>query len=143
MRRLLLLAALLAASAANAWTEPQRGTQLRADLMSAIRPHIEWSLGAPVEFVVHDLRVQGDVAFASVWAQRPGGAPINMYATPAVRRNELDPSVGDGPSVQALLQRSGRVWVATHHAISATDVWYSWHEFCPLWHPVVPEVCAN
>ena len=142
MRRL-ILALLLVASPAFAWTEPPRGTQLRADLIDAIRPHIEWALGAPVEFVVWDLRVAGDVAFASLWAQRPGGGAIDLATTPAARRDEIDPYVGDGPTVQALLQRSGRTWVAVHYAISPTDVWWAWDEYCPLWAPVIPETCAG
>ena len=31
--------------------------------MDAIRPHVEWQLGQPIQFVVGDLRVSGDVAF--------------------------------------------------------------------------------
>ncbi|MFZ7091527.1 hypothetical protein [Primorskyibacter sp. 2E233] len=111
--------------------------------MSAIRPHIEWAVGAPVEFVIWDLRVDGDVAFASVMAQRPGGGVIDMAQTPAARREEIDPTVGDGATVQALLQKSGNVWVATHHAIGATDAWWFWDEFCPIWHSVIPEACGG
>ena len=76
LKALALVAALALPGAAQAWEEPARGTELRADLMDALRPMAEWDLGAPVEFVVLDLRVAGDVAFASVMAQRPGGAPI-------------------------------------------------------------------
>ena len=144
MRRL-IVAALLAAApvTAQTYTEPQRGTDLRADLIDAIRPRIEWALGAPVEFVVWDLRVQGDVAFASLWAQRPGGGEIDLANSPAARRGEIDPTVGDGPTVQALLRRSGRTWVAVHFAISATDVWWDWDEFCPIWARVIPETCPR
>ncbi|MDJ0821160.1 MAG: hypothetical protein QNJ09_05015 [Paracoccaceae bacterium] len=141
--RILLIAALLLANTARAWTEPARGTQLRADLMDAARPHIEWALGAPVEFVVWDLQVEGDVAFASLWAQRPGGGAIDMNATPGAARGEIDPKTGDGPTVQVLYQLSGNQWVAVHHGIGATDVWWSWTGFCPIWHPVIPEVCAS
>ena len=45
------------ASASYAWEEPSRGTADRSELMDAIRPHIEWELGAPVEFVIDQLRV--------------------------------------------------------------------------------------
>ena len=141
--RTLLISALLAATQAAAWEEPQRGTQTRADMMDAIRPHIEWALGAPVEFVIWDLRVDGNVGFASIMAQRPGGGVIDVARTPAARRQEIDPSVGDGATVQALLQKSGAVWVATHHAIGATDAWWFWDEFCPTWAPVIPEACGG
>ncbi|WP_425100268.1 hypothetical protein [Tropicibacter sp. S64] len=138
-----LLPLLLLAAPALAWEEPARGTATRTNIMDAIRPHIEWALGAPVEFVVWDLRRDGDVAFASLMAQRPGGGVIDVYATPAPRRGEIDPEVGDGATVQALLQKSGDTWVATHHAIGATDMWWAWEEFCPIWHTVIPEVCGG
>ena len=54
------------ASASYAWGEPARGTADRSELMDAIRPHIEWSLGAPIEFVIDELRVSEIVAFASL-----------------------------------------------------------------------------
>ncbi len=143
IRILAVLTLILTAAAAPAqdYFEPARGTPLRADLMSAIRPHIEWSLGAPVEFVVNDLRVSGDLAFASLWAQRPGGAPIDIAQTPAAEWGMLDPEVGDGPSIQVLYRKSGNVWVAVQHAIAATDVWYSWEPICAVWRPVIPEAC--
>ena len=142
-KTLALIAALALPGAAQAWEEPARGTPLRADLMDALRPVAEWSLGAPVEFVVTDLRVQGNVAFASVTAQRPGGAPITLENTPFYRRGEIDPMIADGATMQALLQRSGRMWVPVQTAIGATDVWYFSQDFCPLWGPVLPEFCGN
>lgn len=141
--RVLISAALLLAQPAMAWDAPARGSAVRSDLMDAIRPHAEWSLGAPVQFVVHDLRVAGNVAFASLTAQRPGGGAIDLAATPGAMRGEIDTELSDGTSIQALLQLSGKTWVATHHAIGATDVWWSWQEFCPTWHPVIPEVCPR
>jgi len=129
------------ASPALAWEEPARGTQLRADLMDAIRPHMEWNLGAPVEIVVQALRVSGERAFVSAYGQRPGGIAINLSATPMARRGEYWPDVSDGSTIQALLQRSGRTWVAVHHAMGATDVWYSSPEFCAQWRSVIADVC--
>ena len=143
IKALTLLAALGLPCAALAWEEPARGTNLRADLMDAIRPHVAWDLGAPVEFVVWGLRVQGDAAFASLKAQRPGGADILMEETPAAQRGDLDPFAGDGATIQALLRREGRMWVAIHTAIGATDVWYDHPDFCPLWSGVLPEICDD
>jgi glucose/arabinose dehydrogenase len=40
-------------------------------MMDAIRPHVEFLLGAPVEFVIDDLRVVGKMGFARVSPQRP------------------------------------------------------------------------
>lgn len=126
-------------AAALAWTEPPRGSALRADLMDAARPLAAWMLDPPVEFVVNDLRVEGDVAFASLVAQRPGGVPIDIYATSGFRRGEIVPEIMDGSTLQVLYQRSGTQWVAVHYAIGATDVWYADPAFCPVWAPVLPE----
>lgn len=139
----MLLAALALPGAAFGWTEPARGTDLRADLMDALRPQAEWSLGAPVEFVIHELRVEGDAAFASVIAQRPGGAPIDIRTTPMFAREEIDPEIVDGATIQALLQRSGRMWVPVHFGIGATDVWYYYEGFCPIWGGVLTEFCGD
>jgi hypothetical protein len=125
------------------WIEPARGTATRAALMDALRPHVEWALGAPVEFLVWDLRQSGDIAFASLMAQRPGGGAIDIATTPAAMRGELDPQVGDGATVQALYRLSGDTWVAVHWAISATDVWYSWGPICAEYRAVIPEACAG
>lgn len=139
--RACLMAALVVATPASAYDTPARGSGLRADLMDALRPIAEWQLGAPVEFVVHDLRVAGTAAFASVLAQRPGGGEIDMRFTPMVRRGEYDPEVGDGPTMQALLIRSVPGWVPVTYAIGPTDVWWAWDEYCPLWGAVLPEIC--
>jgi len=139
--RALVLIATLAAAPAQAWDEPARGTDLRADLMDAIRPLMEWHLDPPVEFVVHHLRVQGARAFVSAYAQRPGGGTIDMQDTPMARRGEYFPDVSDDTTIQALLQRSGRMWVPVHHAVGATDVWYADPIFCPGWAAVLPDIC--
>lgn len=131
------------AAAAQGWHEPARGTKTRAALMDALRPHVEWMLGAPVEFVVGELRLAGDVAFFAGMAQRPGGGAIDMAQTPGAWRGELDPQVGDGATVQALYRLSGETWVAVHWAISATDVWYAWGPICAQYRAVIPEVCQG
>ncbi len=138
---LLFLLSLTTAASAQTYTEPARGTELRQDLLDAIRPHIEWDLDAPIEFVVWELRATDNVAFASLMAQRPGGAPIDMYQTPAAQRGDVDPEVGDGATVQALLVKSGRTWVAVHIGMSATDAWWYYEGFCPIWAEVIPEAC--
>lgn len=128
-------------SPAQAWEEPARGTQTRKALMDALRPHAEWMLGPRVQFVVDALRRDGDLAFASVYAQRPGGQAIDLRQTPGARRGEIDPEFMDGPTLQALYRKSGDTWVAVHWALGATDVWYSWTPYCEVWRPVIPDVC--
>jgi hypothetical protein len=130
---------------AQNYYEPARGTATRSALMDAIRPHLEWDLEQPIEFVVNDLRVSGDVAFASLAPQRPGGTPIDLRDTPWYRRN-WDPNSDfmdfmDGTHTEALYRRMRDTWVAVHFAIGATDVWYDWDEYCPEYRSVIPEWC--
>lgn len=143
MRSLALILALALPGAAFGWSEPPRGSALRAELMDAARPLAEAVLDAPVEFVVNDLRVEGDLAFASLVAQRPGGVPIDIRATSGFRRGEIDPEFMDGSTMQVLYRQSGGQWVPAEYAIGATDVWYAGPDYCQIWGPVLPEgVCA-
>lgn len=147
MRSSVICAAILALAAAlagpgRAWEEPARGTATRAALMDAIRPHAEWSLGAPVEFVVHELRREGDVAFAMLRAQRPGGVPIDTRQTPIIARGEAEDWM-EVEEVQVLYRRSGQTWVAVHFAFGASDVWFSWEPLCREYYPVIAEWCTN
>jgi hypothetical protein len=147
MRRfiaLLLCCALslsLAPVPAGAWSTPAQGTQLRRDLMDAIRPHAEWMFGRPVVFIVDDLRVAGDVGFAMLTPVRPSGQPLNAFDLQPYIGPDQNPFGFGDESMQVLYQRSGQTWVAVHWAIGATDVWYSWEPYCFLWYPVIPEVC--
>lgn len=126
---------------ADAWSAPARGTAERGAMMDAMRPLAEWNLGAPVEFVVHDLRVDGRAGFASVTPQRPGGKAIDIRQTPMVRRDGMEPDYIEGVNLQALLMKEGQTWVAVHWAIGATDVWWADRRFCGQWGRVIPEVC--
>ncbi|MCB1340544.1 MAG: hypothetical protein KDK24_05665 [Pseudooceanicola sp.] len=139
----LMMALLPVLVQAQGWQEPPRGSATRADLLDAIRPQVEWQLGSPVEFVVHDLRVAGGVAFANLYPQRPGGGQIDPYQAPAYRRGELAPEQMDGIGVQALYWRSGRTWVALHWVMGAGDVWYATPEFCAYWRAVIAEACQG
>lgn len=139
----LVLVATALPQAAFGWQEPRRGTAQRAALMDAIRPQVEWYLGPPVEFVVYDLRVQGDVAFANLYPQRPGGGAIDLFRTPGFGRGEFTPEIMDGVGLQALYRRSGQSWVVVHWLIGASDVWYATPEFCAVWRPVIPEACQG
>ncbi len=143
-RRFALIAALCAApcaGAAQSYTQAAPGSETRRDILDAIRPHAEWNFAPPVEFVVGEIRVAGDAAFATVRAQRPGGGEIDIFTTPIVLRGDLDPYAGDGPTMEVLLQKSGRVWVAVHFGISSSEGWWYTPEYCPIWSAVIPEAC--
>jgi hypothetical protein len=141
---LAVIVSLFSASALLAQAyEPARGSTERSSMLDAIRAHAEENLGAPVEFVVHDLRVDGTLGFASVSAQRPGGGAIDVYQTPGYRMGVLDPEGMDGTSMQALMRLSGESWVAVHWAIGATDVWFSYAPFCRRYRPVIADYCEG
>lgn len=134
-------------AAAQDWSEPMRGSQTRKNLMDAIRPHVEWQLGAPVQFVVDTLRLSDDRALAFLSPQRPGGAPIDVTRTPAVLRGDWDVDGDgyladmDGVSIMALLVKSGTTWVAQHFSIGATDLWISDPEICTDYISVMSDFC--
>ena len=127
---------------AMAWEEPARGTATRSALMDAIRPQAEWYLGAPVEFVAHDLRREGGLAFAMLRAQRPGGGVINPAQTPMVQRGEAEDWM-DVTEIQVLYQKSGKTWVAVHYAFGASDVWFAWGPLCQQYAPVIADFCQG
>jgi hypothetical protein len=129
------------AAVAQTYSEPARGSETRQDILDAIRPQAEWSFAPPIEFLVGEIRVAGKVAFATVRAQRPGGGEIDIFTTPDVRRGQLDPEAGNGPTMEVLLQKSGRVWVGVHYGLNSSEGW--WHDpgYCPIWAAVLPEVC--
>jgi hypothetical protein len=130
-------------AAEPAYFEPAPGSAERENLLDAIRPLAEWSFDPPVRFVVKAMRVSGDVAFVDVVAQRPDGTSINPATSPVVLRDGELAELVDGPNLQALLQKSGRMWVAVQHAVGATDAWYSAEELCAIWTPVLPEFCSR
>ncbi|SFJ72680.1 hypothetical protein [Celeribacter neptunius] len=131
---------------AQDWHEPARGTAERARLMNAMRPLVEWHLGAPVEFVVHELRATSDHAFAIVSPQRPGGGEIDIDTTPMVRDLGDDPwyfkEVG-GLDFIALMIREGDQWGIVEYSIGATDVWFGAQPFCREFPAILADYCPN
>lgn len=103
--------------------EPPRGSALRAELLDTIRRDVEPRFGGPVEFVVDTLLVQDRRAIANLTAQRPGGAPIDLSATPLVTVEGIPRDLIDGPTVQAYLYRPGTYWQIVEYSIGATDAW--------------------
>ncbi|MCC5975888.1 MAG: hypothetical protein JJT81_17825 [Rubellimicrobium sp.] len=126
---------------AQGYHEPERGSAERRALMDAIRPNVEGILGAPVEFVVDKLRVSGDVGFATLRAQRPGGAAIDIRATPVFAQGLYDPEGGDPRDIEALFLREGNRWVVADWGSASTDVWWSYGPICQRFRAVIPEYC--
>jgi len=139
----LCIALFVSGGLAADYYEPERGSKERSSLLDAIRAHAEEQLGAPIEFLVYDLRVKGSMGFAALHAQRPGGGEIDLYATPGYAEETLDPEAMDGTTMQALLRRSGDTWVAVHWAIGPTDVWFAYGPFCRRYRAVIEDYCAG
>jgi hypothetical protein len=135
-----LFASVAGLAAAQSWYEPQRGSAERRGLMDALRPLAQEIFGAPVEFVVGRLRVSGNVAFASVVAQRPGGAAIDVARTPGWVGGYFMHDA-DWTGGQALFRRAGSRWVLADGGFGATDVWWSTPQYCAEFGPVIAEAC--
>lgn len=105
--------------------EPPRGSELRRELLDTIRPLAEYDLGAPVEFFVYEIMVDGDIAFARMLAQRPGGVELDMTDTPMVRWRYAEPYNFDGPRFEVFYIRTETRWQITDFGMGSTDVWWS------------------
>lgn len=127
-------------TAAAAYEVPARGAPVRTAIMDALRPRAEALYGAPVQFVVDDLRVAGGVAFASVRAQRPGGLAIVLEQTPGFARGELEEEA-DWSLMQSLLRRSGSGWSPAHLASMPSEAWWLDSGLCPEFGAVLPGDC--
>ncbi|HMO07232.1 MAG TPA: hypothetical protein PKD10_06230 [Paracoccaceae bacterium] len=125
---------------AQGWFEPPRGSAERRALMDAVRPMAEQLFGPPVEFMVHRLRVSGDLAFASVGAQRPGGGQIDVRRTPGwVQGYFMEDAHHTGG--QAILVRRGGQWVVVDIVFGATDVWWVSPDYCVRYRAVIGDDC--
>ncbi|WP_370251402.1 hypothetical protein [Nioella sp.] len=126
MRAALVLALCLSAPpiACADPVEPPPGSALRAELLDVLRRDVEPRFGGPVEFVVETLLVEDRRAVANLWAQRPGGAPIDLATSPLVTVEGTPPDLIDGPTVQAYLYRPGTYWQIVEYSIGATDAWW-------------------
>jgi hypothetical protein len=116
---------------------PPKGSPLRSALLDAVRPMVEAELGAPVEFVVDQLRVLGEWAFVLVRPQRPGGGKIEYVYTKY--QTAIDQDMFDNDAI-ALLRQTPKGWLVYEYVLGATDVpWVEW----PKYYPVPPELFPN
>ncbi|MEM7720239.1 MAG: hypothetical protein AAF222_13650 [Pseudomonadota bacterium] len=138
--RAIALACCLATPAA-AWEEPPRGSQLRGDILGAIRTVAAMELNPPLEFIVNDLRHEGDIAFGTLQPQRPGGAPIAWDSTAIAERGEPEEWY-DGTTIHAFLRRVDGAWYVDDFSIGATDVWWFQSPLCTTYQAIIPEFCS-
>ena len=133
--RLALPLVFLAATATAEPVSPAPGTAARADLLDTLRVAVGLQLGGPVEFVVDDLRVDGDRAFALVTARRPGGGAIDLAQTPLHLRDGRPLEEIDGPAVAAYLYRAAGDWYVDAFTVGATDAWWLSGPDCAVFFP--------
>jgi len=99
----------------------------RKPLLEAARKSVEKDLGQPIRFVVVELRVRENWAFAHLRPQTPDGRPIDLtktrYADP------YEAGFLDGDDIYALLRAHGSTWKLTTFVLGPTDVaWAAWPE---------------
>ncbi len=121
--------------------EPARGTTERRAILDAVRPIAVRHFGPPVEFVVYTLRVLDGQAYVELLAQRPGGGPIDLAATPAAARGEVDFGVGNGDIVSGFLVEEAGVWKPRDIVVQATEAW--WIGNCNGLGQLMPETCGE
>lgn len=110
---------LAALALASNFAVPPPGSELRKELLGALRPPVEKRLGPNVEFKVTLVRVQRDWAFVIADPQRKGGKPIDGRRIFGEHFGNMD-----GLRVEGVLRNRRGRWVVVDHAIGATDVWY-------------------
>jgi hypothetical protein len=118
---ILILSAVIPASAQSAPYTPVAGSSERKAIMESLRGPIERDLKQRVVFKVTHLKVQGAWAFIQGMPEQPGGKAIDYRGTEyeeAINAEAFD----DGFS--ALLQRRGGKWKVRIYIIGATDVPY-------------------
>ena len=142
MRTGLFLVCLLASfgTAASAWEEPPRGSELRMQLLDTARAIAAYALSPPVEFVVSTLRQQDGRAFGTLQPQRPGGAEIPWESTRYARNGDQQEWF-DGQTMHVLLKEVDGEWYVEDYSIGATDAWWSSSELCNEYQSVIPEYC--
>ena len=96
-----------------------RGSPDRSAILDALRPTAEREYGAPVEFIVLELRRSRSVAFASVQSQRPGGGTIDCGSANCAPTGRID----------AILQPDAGTWRVVDARAGADDQWRM--GYCP------------
>ena len=98
------------------------GDPLRRILLDTLRTPVADELNQPVQFVVDQLKVQGDWAFYAGKVQRPDGRAIDFAR--AGFAEQIAEGMFDGPATYGLMRRIGGRWTVTVYVIGPTDVAY-------------------
>ncbi len=138
MTLMLFICGILTSAAMADPVTPERGSALRSELLDTVRRAAEHDLGAPVEFVVNTLLVDGDRAFAMLDAQRPGGGAIDLAQSPMVLRDKTPLDLIDGPNVVAFIVRVNGEWAIDQYGTGSTDAWWAGGPACEHYASLLP-----
>lgn len=120
-----LVFGLAASAGAQSAFQPPRGSQLRTQLLDAVRPVFETETNGSIEMVVRRLNVLGNWAFGDVHLQRPGGGRIDWRKTKYAE--DFAAGMFDPGGSFFLLRRTGSLWKVMEYATGPTDViWDGW-----------------
>ena len=125
---------------ADPW-HPEVGDPMRQTLLNAIRPAAEEVLGPPVVFDVIEMLVEGDRAFARLYAERPHGVAIDLEATPLIIDEGLSLDMFDGPRFEVFYHRQNGEWAVVTWEIGATDAWWFGYDCANYGVFYPPEAC--
>jgi len=125
-----ILAAFLDAGAAD-YTTPKAGSELRKEILDAVRVPAEKYFGERVVFELEELRVADGYAFLHGKATQPDGKPIDYVRSPEYKsdpqRKELMRNGVLYGGVTALLKMKNKHWVVLEVTYDTGDV--DWLEY--------------
>lgn len=101
---------------------PEKGSEARKAILSALRVPVEKELKQKIVFAAKNFNVMGNWAFIGGDPQRPGGGPPDYRGTPYQQAKEAE--MFDN-NFFALLKKKGGKWTVVHYAIGCTDVCYA------------------
>ena len=130
------LASLLHTPLAAEVFTPAAGSQLRKEILDALRVPVIADLGAPIVFHETRLDVDGDVAFVrGVTAMRPGGVPIDLSQTPLFHSGDENIY---STNVQAFVKRIDGHWEVDVYVVDPTDIWWIGPPYCDDYATLLP-----
>lgn len=121
-------------------SSPERGSPLRKELMDAMRPELERTMGAPVLMMVRILEVEGQTAFFV-------GHPVHADGRPFTDEEQVRAFGGDvfdgvDPTM-AWLVRTTDGWTLKSLLINQSDIgWLDWCNDPPL-RALMGEYCTQ
>jgi len=108
-----------------------------------LREPAVYELGAPIEFHVDVLRVDGSVAFVRAEAKRPGGKAIDLSKAPISVRPGSFGEVTHSSVMEAFLKLEGGVWRVDKYAVGTTAFEWIGPSLCPDYKTLITNEMCN